>query len=149
MRQKSSRRRRHRQPFTTSVGSAPLPPLPEQQEKLGRISGSKLDPGREDEETLVTSLPTPRGPKITFLSEKTGETPPGRAWRRAGGGWGGEAKHCTQTRLSCTVPPSKQSKQLREGDPPCCETHQKGIFFFFCVSFFFILTQCKANGAIS
>lgn len=87
MRQKSSRRRRHRhrQPFTTSVGSAPLPPLLEQQEKLGRISGSKLDPGPEDEETLVTSLPTPRGPKITFLSEKTGETPPGRAWRRAMG----------------------------------------------------------------
>lgn len=138
MRQKSSRRRRrrHRQPFTTSVGSAPLPPLPEQQEKLGRISGSKLDPGPEDEETLVTSLPTPRGPKITFLSEKTGETPPGRAWRRAWGGrGGGEAKYCTQTRLSCTVPPSKQSKQLWEEDPPCCETHQKGIFFF-CVSFF-------------
>lgn len=79
-----------------SVGSAPLPPLPEQQEKLGRISGSKLDPGPEDEETLVTSLPTPRGPKITFLCEKPSGTPPGRARRRG-------AKYCTQTRLSCTV----------------------------------------------
>lgn len=76
-----------------SVGSAPLPPLPEQQEKLGRISGSKLDPGPEDEETLVTSLPTSRGPKITFLSEKPSGTPSGRA-RRQG------AKYCTQTRLS-------------------------------------------------
>lgn len=133
MRQKSSgRHRHHRQPLATSVGSAPLPPLPEQQEKLWRISGSKLDPGPEDEETLVTSLPTPRGPKITFLSEKTGETPPGRAWRR--GKWGG-GKYCTQTRLSCTVPPSKQSQQLWEEDPPCCETHQKGIFFFLCLFF--------------
>lgn len=64
------------------VGPAPLPPLPDQQEEPGRISGSKLDPGPEDEEALVTSLPTPHWPKITFLLERPSGTP--RGW-----GWGG------------------------------------------------------------
>lgn len=59
-----------------SVGSAPLPPLPQQQEKLERISGSKLDPGPQDEEALVTSLAAPREPQITFLSQKTSKIRP-------------------------------------------------------------------------
>lgn len=124
-----------------SVGSAPLPPLPQQQEKLGRISGSKLDPGLEDEETLVTSLPTPRGPKITFLSEKTGKTPPGRTRRCGGcacvcgGLWGQVLYTCTHKHGQAA--PSRASSCKRRIHPVVrCTKKEFFLFYFFCLFFF-------------
>lgn len=38
--------------------------------KLRRISGAKLDPDPEDEETLVTSLPTPVEAKNNFILQE-------------------------------------------------------------------------------
>lgn len=74
------RPRRPPPPPVLSVGCTPLPPLSQQQENVGRISGAKPDPSREDEETAVTSLPT-RGSQKYFSSPRKPAAPE-KMWPR-------------------------------------------------------------------